>query len=385
MPDSGQVVRGSTSDDSRDAELRALREQNRRLLAIIDSIPDFVSLHRPNGELMFLNRAAGDFMEHAMSLPREQVVGRTFEEMGFPGEFVEVVMGLLRRALTGEDVSAEIERPAQGGKQWRWVQHSPVRDERGNIEAVVISTRNIHDRKLAEFENARLTAQLEKAVVFREQLVAILAHDLRNPLSAVRGLVALVLRRDDTSEEARRDLAQVDRSAKRMVEMIGALLDVVDSRFLGRLAISREPGDFREIVGHAIEELRAAHPERAIELAAPAPVLGSWDAARIAQVVTNLVGNALAHGDRAEAVRVTVTGLDEGVTLAVHNRGPTIAEEALPGLFEPFQRARVEGSEHRGLGLGLYIVAQLMAAHAGTVSVESAAGSTTFTVRVPLD
>jgi signal transduction histidine kinase len=213
--------------------------------------------------------------------------------------------------------------------------------------------------------------------------MGVLGHDLRNPLSAVRGLAGLVLLGDDVPALVKSHVEQIDRAAKRMVEMIGTLLDFTESRFRGGLPISPTPADLCEIATPAIEELRAANRERIIELDVRGDVRGEWDPARLAQVVSNLVANALTHGAAGEPVQVSIAGGSD-VILSVRNRGTAIAPELVPAIFEPFRRGGGADRHGRGLGLGLYIVDQIVRAHGGTIAVESTAErGTAFDVRLP--
>ncbi|HEX9289468.1 MAG TPA: HAMP domain-containing sensor histidine kinase [Anaeromyxobacteraceae bacterium] len=236
-------------------------------------------------------------------------------------------------------------------------------------------------------EQKRTQHELAQALAFREQVMGILGHDLRNPLGAVRVLASLLLRRNELPEDVRESLAAIDRAGKRMLELIETLLDFSESRFKGRLPIAPVPTDMHELCRGVVEELLAAEPHVAIEIDGQGDARGSWDPARLAQVVSNLVGNAVKHGARGAPVRLLVRGDDEEVILEVRNEGPAIAPELLPVLFEPFRRgpaAREASSHARGLGLGLYIVRQIVDAHAGTIAVDSTAEQgTTFTVRLP--
>jgi len=233
-------------------------------------------------------------------------------------------------------------------------------------------------------EPRQVQDELARAVLFRERVMGMLGHDLSNPLSAVRGLTALLLRRDGLGADAGEVLEQIDLAARRMSEMIGTLLDFSRARFTD-LPIQRDPTDLAAVCARVIREIQAARPGRAIELEARGGGQGQWDGARVAQALSNLVGNALVHGAGDRPVRVTVD--DDGgptVTVAVTNEGPAIPPELVPALFEPFRRGPAAASGRvPGLGLGLYIVRQIAVAHGGSVAVESSETATTFTLRLP--
>jgi PAS domain S-box-containing protein len=233
-------------------------------------------------------------------------------------------------------------------------------------------------------ENARLHAEVEHALEYRERVMGILGHDLRNPVSAVLSLSTTLSQRPDVPDRAKEGLRHMHAAAERMEQMIATLLDFTRLRFRGAPALARENVDLEKLARTIIDELRAAYPTREITLAARGELRGRWDISRMGQVIANLVGNAITHGAADAPVSVTMTSDNESVTIAVANRGPTIPSDALARLFEPFFQAPNPGAARsRGLGLGLFIVRQIVEAHEGTITVESADDQTTFTVRLP--
>jgi PAS domain S-box-containing protein len=308
------------------------------------------------------------------------VVGKTNDDL-FPPEEAARVNALDRAVLrAGERVQEELQiTPPRGDTLHLLVSQEPLRDASGAIVGLTGAATDITDQKRAQEE-------LSQALAFREQMMGILGHDLRNPLGAVRVLASLLLRRKDVSEGARESLLEIERAGKRMLEMIGTLLDFTESRFKGSVPLAPVPADIHEMCRTVIKELMAAEPDRTIELDLEADGHGTWDPARMAQVVSNLVANALKHGARHGNVRVSVGGDEEDVILKVTNQGPVIAPELMAVLFEPFCRGVGLGdaSHARGLGLGLYIARQIVDAHGGAISVESTRErGTTFTVRLP--
>jgi signal transduction histidine kinase len=233
---------------------------------------------------------------------------------------------------------------------------------------------------------ARHQADLAQAVDFREQVLAIVGHDLRNPLGAISLSAGMALRRGDLTPQTRVVLGRIDGAARRMVEMIGTLLDFAQSRFRSGPPISPEAMSLDDVVREAVDELLATNPGRAIELLLDGSGHGRWDPGRMAQVVSNLVGNALTHGAPTEPVTISVSSADDAVVLEVRNRGPVIPPDLIPVLFEPFRRGSTAAKTSRlgGLGLGLYIAHQIVVAHGGTIAVQSTTDEgTTFTVRLP--
>jgi PAS domain S-box-containing protein len=310
----------------------------------------------------------------------EDVLGRTNAELVSSGDATR--LDALDRAVlrSGERIQEEVQISAPSGEaRHLLLTQEPLRDPAGAIVGLTGAATDITDQKRAQEELAR-------ALVFREQMMGILGHDLRNPLGAVRALASLLLRREDLPEDARESLAEIDRAGRRMLEMIGTLLDFTDSRFKGSLPIAPVRANLHEVCRGVVDELLAAEPGRTIEVALTGDGHGTWDPARLAQVVSNLVANALEHGARQAPVRVSVAGDADDVVLKVENQGPPIPPDLLTVLFEPFCRgsARRDASHARGLGLGLYIVSQVVSAHGGAVTVESTGErGTTFTVRLP--
>jgi signal transduction histidine kinase len=171
-----------------------------------------------------------------------------------------------------------------------------------------------------------------------------------------------------------------------MNQLIGTLLDFTQLRFHRQLPLSRESVDLDAIATDVIEELRAVHPDQIIEITTHGHLPGEWDACRISQVLSNLVGNALTHGADDSPVEVSVSETDADAIIRVTNRGSTIPKAFYERLFEPFWQGPSDdagGSRQRGIGLGLYIVRQIVCAHGGTIDVDSSDGRTTFVVRLP--
>jgi signal transduction histidine kinase len=172
-----------------------------------------------------------------------------------------------------------------------------------------------------------------------------------------------------------------------MARMIGELLDFTRGRLGGGIPVEPHPGDLSTICREVMEELEASRPGARLHLQVDGHGYGEWDAGRLSQALSNLVGNALQYSPEGSPVRVTVDGHAwHEVVLTVHNEGPSIPAELLPELFEPFRRgprARRDANES-GLGLGLYIVRQIVLAHGGSLEAESREQwGTTFTARLP--
>ena len=233
-------------------------------------------------------------------------------------------------------------------------------------------------RQLAqELQNRTETLRLN------EMFSALLAHELRNPLSAILGSARLLQRRSSDSH-AHEAAARIVSSGNRMGRLIQDMLDLARARLAGGLILKRESCDFRALVERVIREHQTAAPDRLIESTSTGEFFGFWDTERIAQVVSNLIGNALKHGDPQSGVAVGLDGTEaDCVRLSVVNAG-TIPEELREHLFDPLRAGHRPAGRSEGLGLGLYIVSQIVEGHGGTVDVESGRNNqTAFRIVLP--
>jgi PAS domain S-box-containing protein len=231
----------------------------------------------------------------------------------------------------------------------------------------------------------RLEAEARQRAKFTEQLIGIVSHDLRSPLTVITLATATLLQSDPLKERQTKALARITSAAERANRMIHDLLDFTRARLGGGIPVQPRPLDFHGLTQQTVDEVRLAHPERELQVVRHGTGQGEWDGDRLAQLVTNLVNNALAYSPAGTPVRVETRGEDGEVVLRVHNEGRPIPAELLPRLFEPMTRGE-QGCHpaSRSIGLGLYIVSHIVRAHGGTVAVHSTASEgTTFTVRLP--
>ncbi len=217
----------------------------------------------------------------------------------------------------------------------------------------------------------------------REQFIAVLGHDLRNPLAAIGGGMHLLERRP-LDEKSRSIVGLVQASVERMAGLIDNVMDFARGRLGGGLTLSRDALEPLEpVLEQVVAELQTATPEQRIErdFAISAPV--NCDRTRLGQLASNLIANALTHGSRDHPVRVTARTAGGQFELSVANAGAPIPPAVLEKIFQPFARGALSESK-QGLGLGLYIASEIAAAHGGGLQVTSAAGETRFTFRMPL-
>ncbi len=246
-------------------------------------------------------------------------------------------------------------------------------------EAVVVQLAQL---AAVALENVGLVDELSRNVRFSEMFTGILAHDLRNPLTAITTASELLLRRHE-DDRTTKSLMRIQSSAGRMRRMIDQLLDFTRARIGGGIAIDPKPTDLLPLARQLVDEVQAAAPQT-IVLEHHGDTRGEWDADRLAQVLSNLLGNAMEHGGVDEPVRFTLDGTDPAmVRLRVANAGQ-IPLELLPVLFDPFRRATKGERRSKGLGLGLYIAQQIVVAHSGQIDVRSTAtDGTRFEVSLP--
>ncbi|WP_225410678.1 GAF domain-containing sensor histidine kinase [Stigmatella hybrida] len=234
------------------------------------------------------------------------------------------------------------------------------------------------DARAAQLLGAQETAQL------REQLIGIVSHDLRSPLTAITLSAATMMRRTDLDGRAREGLTRILQASGRANRLIRDLLDFTQARIGKGLPVRRQAMDVNELTQQVVDELQLSVPERLLLLRCSGDGTGTWDPDRVAQVLTNLITNAVQYGPPGEPIRVDVQGRPDAVHLSVHNGGPPIAGHVLASLFQPFTRGEQPGGERRSIGLGLFIVDQILRAHGGSVEVQSTAGAgTAFHVHLP--
>jgi PAS domain S-box-containing protein len=220
---------------------------------------------------------------------------------------------------------------------------------------------------------------------FERQLIGIVSHDLKNPLSTILLAVELLGRGRDLDERTAKHAIRIQGAAERAMRMIRYLLDFTRARLGTGIPIERRRVVLNPVFHALVDEVRVGHPERTIVFESSGDSSGAFDADRLAQVLTNLIENALKYSPARSTVRVVLRGEPDEVMFSVHNDGPAIPEELLPRIFEPLQRGDAAfDPTGRSIGLGLYIVRHLVEAHGGQVEVRSSAGKgTEFDVRLP--
>jgi sigma-B regulation protein RsbU (phosphoserine phosphatase) len=236
-------------------------------------------------------------------------------------------------------------------------------------------------RQLNAELDGKISEERETAAL-REQFIAVLGHDLRNPLAAIDGALRLI-RKTPLNERATTIAEMVQMSVARMASMIEDVMDFARGRLGGGLELKKSKTDLAPVLEHAVEELRIAWPDREIQTSfvLPSPIV--CDPKRVAQLLSNLLANAITHGASDGAIVVRAFEDGECFELSIANKGDPIPPAALERLFQPFTREDVRPSQ-QGLGLGLYIASQIAIAHRGHLTVASSEAETKFTLRFPL-
>lgn len=325
---------------------------------IVDRFPDGVVVLDRAGRYVYLNQLA------------ERIIGRPGSELA--GKVVwEVLPGVV-----GNPFHTAFLRVAEQGGEERYVHWYPPWKRWFEDRLTLLDGGFV----LATFRDVTEARERE---ALRERLLGILGHDLRTPLSAILVVAERILRRTGLTAGDREGAELVRRNARRMQRMILALLDFTRSRLGGGLPILREPADLAVVCREAAANAELSRPGARLVLDIPARVQGSWDPDRLAQVVDNLLRNALDHGDPSAPVSLSLRVDSGGAVLEVKNLGAPIAAERIGSIFDPFAVA-AGARRGGGLGLGLYIVHEIIAAHGGSVALRSSEQlGTIVTVRLP--
>src|ERR1051326_1151396 len=224
----------------------------------------------------------------------------------------------------------------------------------------------------------RYSAQTD---LYRDQFIGILSHDLRSPLAAITAGAALLAHAADHDLRRARVASRILNSAQRMERMIADLLDLTRTRLGGTIPLTTADADLQSVCEEVLLEIQASHPDRTARFESSGDITGKWDADRLAQVVTNLVVNALEHGANAP-VTLVASQSGDNVSLTIHNEGPPIRPDVQQKMFEPLARGNPDGADN--VVLGLFIARAIVTAHHGDIRVNSSDQSgATFEVTLP--
>ncbi|WP_224249273.1 ATP-binding response regulator [Hyalangium gracile] len=362
--------------EAQELERRRLLAEYQQLAAVVANASTSIGFATPEGKLRYLNPAGRRLLGVGET---EDVTGIDVTELMTPGDAAwreaHIVPTLWKEGRWRGEFRL---RNRRTGVLIPVRQDSFLITGTGQVPTVLASVfLDISELKRQE-EASRQRAE------FEQYLAGIVGHDLRNPIAAITLSAAMGLRRRDIDERLREVLNRILLAAERAHRLIDTTLDFTQARLGGGLRVVCKPLDLHELTQQVVDEVLLNFPDRRLELTHEGAGKGEWDPDRIAQVITNLVTNALKYSEDGTPVRVRTRGEAEVITLEIQNRGAPIPAELLPRLFSPMKRGKAEGGSERSLGLGLFIVDHIVRAHAGSIEVKSDADhGTTFTVRLP--
>lgn len=349
----------------------------------------------PDGRIVKSNRTLSNWL----GMPAEELfgkrlrdllnmAGRIFYETHFApllrmqGHFDEVALDLRRADGSKLPVIANAMEKRNADNELMFIRVTLFQaTERRRYERELVDARAASDAAGAEMR-AELDVEQQNAEL-REQFIAVLGHDLRNPLASISA-AARLLRKEINIDKATTLLDLMQRSVDRMSDLIDNVLDFARGRLGGGLGVQIRPEDLAPVLYHVVEELRSGNPGRTIETEIDLDRPINCDGGRIGQMVSNLLGNAIAYGTADEPVRMWAVVRGAVLEISIANPGSPITEEARKNLFQPFFRGERNGNG-QGLGLGLYISSEIAHAHGGRIEVTSDTTETRFVFLMPLD
>lgn len=367
------------------AEAERLRDElsaeRARLEAVLRQLPVGVVIAEPDGRMVMGNAAIDSIIRRpfklSASIPDYALNHTGYREDGSriaPEDWP--LTRSLRQGLTVVKEPVTLRHP-DGALTKVELSSAPVRDAEGRTVAGVVVVNDV----TAHHE---LQEALRREADVREKLIGIVSHDLRSPLQAIITSGELLLRSQTLTPPQQRWAQRIQASTRRMSHLIRDLLDFARVRQGGTLPVQPQLIRLEEACRGAVDELLAAHPQRLILLDVRGATFGEWDPDRMEQLVGNLVTNALTHGAEGSPVEVRLNGEGEALVLEVANTGNPIPPALLTRIFEPFTRASTEGDALKGVGLGLFIVHEIVTAHGGHIQVSSSAeAGTVFRVTLP--
>ena len=304
----------------------------------------------------------------------EEIESRPFFDFVHPDDIERTEQAFVE-IQEGKPILQFVNRYRRKDGDYRWLSWNCV-PEKGKFYC---SARDITEDVL----NKSALASSEEDATLREQFIAVLSHDLRNPLAALQSGFYILGREAELSDRGRMAVEASHRTVRRMTALIEDLMDFARARLGSGLSLDISDGsDLADVLEATVEEIRVAHPGREIRTDIDLPVAIACDVGRISQLASNLVANAVVHGQRGAPIALIARSGESGLQIAVTNEGPTLTDEVRRGLFKPFVREEVRPSQE-GLGLGLFISSEIAKAHGGELVATSEDDVTTFRFVLP--
>lgn len=355
-------------------QLEAARTARDQLNAVLDHLPIGIIATDAQGTPTLINPSAAEMMP---DLPRE--LGGAIRIPAWTrgdGSMIEHAAWLRANTLSS---NAPAHEELQLGRRIIHVSAVPLRNGWGMLVGAVTAIEDVSAERA-------ITVEREAIATLQQQLLGIVGHDLRNPLAAITTGLEILKETAKTTPVIGSVVRRLQSSTQRMAKIVEQLLDVTRARLGGGIPMEPRDVQLSPLVQACGEELALAYPDTTFELTAPIDVTGHWDPDRLSQVFSNVMSNAAQYGRPRTPVQIEITPSPTDVTIAISNvnRDQPIPPDLIALLFDPYRRGRDDTKHHAGLGLGLYIVHEIVVAHGGRIDVESKDPITTFRIVIPL-
>lgn len=374
----------------------ALETSERRFRAVFESAPVGMSLIDGEGRYIAVNPVRQAMLGYS----EDELIGRSYNDVTHPDD-IELDRRINEEARSLEKDRYQLEKRflrKDGTAVWTRMTISMVRNARGEPLYSIAVAEDITGQKSAEEERRRLyerehalRTRAEEMAKEQDEFLSAVAHDLRTPLTAMRGRIQLLQRVVERGDLDQRQLGggleRIGASAERMIGLVNELLDVANIEIGRPLRLTRQPVDLVVLARQIADEYQDSADRHQVALRPETPqVVGRWDPGRLERVLANLLSNAIKYTPGGGTIDVTVGAADGWAILRVSDPGIGIPADDLAHIFERFRRAENAAGKIPGTGIGLAAVRQIVDQHGGSITVESTEGhGTTFTVRLPLD
>jgi PAS domain S-box-containing protein len=378
----------------------ALSESEERFRLLVAGVKDYaIFMLDPEGRIVTWNAGA----QQIKGYTEQEIIGQHFSVF-YPPEDRDRAATELRVAIAEGRYEEEGWRMRKDGSRfWANVVLTALFDEAGTLRGFAKVTRDMTERKQAEEQREQLRAseqqlererqeraQMETVMRLRDEFLTITAHELRTPVTSLLGYAQLLQRRSEHSESSSDRILQpvrvVVEQAQRLDRLTATLLDMTRIEH-GQLVLNRQAIDLPTAVAHAIEQLQVLAGQHTLSVTYPTEALViEADQLRLEQIIYNLIQNAIRYSPAGGNITVRVRGEGDQAIVTITDQGIGIPVDDMPYVFDRFYRAENSIKQHMsGIGIGLYIVKELVALHHGTIDVQSVAGvGSTFTVTFPL-